>query len=66
MKTTVKSLKKGDWFTKKDLSDPTEMQVWIRGDYDRSSKRYSIICFGDINKEQFVKPETTAYTDFTF
>ena len=66
MKRTVKSLKKGEWFTKKDLSDPTEMQVWIRGEYDKETKKYSITCWGDTNKEQFIKGSTEVFTDFTF
>ena len=66
MKTTVKALKKGEYFTKKDIEEPSEMQVWIRGEYDRESRRYEISCWGDINKTQYVKGETIAYTEFTF
>ena len=66
MKRTVKSMKKGEWFTKKDLSDPTEMQVWIRGEYDREAKKYWCQCFGDISKEQLIKGDAIAYTEFTF
>lgn len=66
MKTTIKSLKPGAWFTKKDIKNPTEMQVWIRGEYDRTEKRYEIQCWGDINKIQYVKGDTIAYTEFTF
>lgn len=36
----LKELKKGDFFTKKAISDPSESQVWVRGDYDRSAKKY--------------------------
>ena len=63
---TVRELKKGDFFTKKPYENPTDMQVWIRGDYDRSSKRYSCYCWGDVNKEQFLKGDKEVYTEFTF
>lgn len=66
MKTTVKALKKGELFTKKEIENPTEMQVWIRGKYDRSVKRYEIQCWGDTNKIEYVKGETAAYTEIRF
>ena len=42
----VKDLKKGAFFTLKDVSDSTfipERVVWVRGDYDRTSKNTSAI-----------------------
>ena len=66
MKTTIKSLKKGEWFTKKDIENPTENQVWIRGDYDRTSKRYECQSYGDINRICYIKGDKEVYTEFTF
>lgn len=45
----VKDLRKGDFFTKKDTPAPSDNQVWIRGDYIRSEKRFECIRFSDCN-----------------
>ena len=44
---TVKELKRGAFFCKKDISYPAEDQVWIRGEYDRSARRYECTRFSD-------------------
>lgn len=62
----LKELKKGDYFTKKSIENPTESQVWIRGDYDRSLKKYECSNFADVNKTCFIKGDREIYTDFTF
>ena len=49
--TTVRDLKKGDWFTKKEINEPKESQVWVRGEYDRESKKYICYRWDDINRE---------------
>lgn len=63
---TIKELKKGDWLTLKPIAEPKENQVWIRGEYDRATNRYSLTNWADINRERFVKGTAAAYTDFTF
>lgn len=62
----LKELKKGEYFTRKNIPYPTDNQVYIRGDYDRTSKKYSCLHFNDINREIFLKGDTIIYTDFTF
>lgn len=62
----LKALKKGDFFTKKPIPYPTEKQVFIRGDYDRETKKYSCTKFSDFCAEQFLKGDTIVYTDFIF
>lgn len=62
----LKDLKKGDYFTLKDVSEPKENQVWIRGDYDRFSRTYSATNFSDMNRERFFKGSKEVFTDFTF
>ena len=62
----LKELKKGDYFTRKNIEYPTEKQVYIKGDYDRSLKKYSCINFSDISKEIFLKPDTEIFVDFIF
>lgn len=63
---TVKELKKGDWFTLKDIEYPKESQVYIRGEYDRGSKTYSCIKWNDMNEERFFKGTKKVFTEFTF
>lgn len=65
-KTTLKNLKRGEWFTLKEIEYPTENQVFIKGDYERSNKKYSCGKFSDISYERFIKGSTTVYTDFIF
>ena len=38
----LKELKKGDWFTLKNISEPKDNQVWIKDEYNRSSKKISL------------------------
>lgn len=66
MKTIVKALKKGEFFTKKDIEFPGEMQVWIRGDYIREDKKYECICWGGVNKFCYMKGTKEVFTGFTF
>lgn len=63
---TVKDLKKGEYFTLKPISEPTEKQVFIRDEYDRTEKKYIAIRFDDICACRLLKPSTVVYTDFTF
>lgn len=63
---TIKELKKGEFFTIKPIENPTEKQVYIRGDYDRSTKKYSCGRFDDICYEREFKGDKVVYTGFTF
>jgi hypothetical protein len=40
--------------------------VWVRGEYDRSSKTYSIVKFDDINRESFRKGTVEVLVGFIF
>lgn len=62
----LKELKKGDYFTVKDIPYPKENQVYVKGDYDFSDKSYCCYCFSDINKFRSYKGDKEVYTDFTF
>ena len=46
----LKELKKGEYFTRKNIPYPTDNQVYIRGDYDRTSKKYSCLHFKKTRK----------------
>ena len=63
---TIKELKKGQYFTKKAIDEPTEKQVWIRGEYDKSQKKYECVRFDDICQCCYLKGGTEVFTDFTF
>lgn len=63
---TIKELKKGEYFTIKPIDNPTEKQVFIRGDYDRSEKKYECGRFDDISYSRLFKGDKEVYTDFTF
>jgi hypothetical protein len=64
--TALKDLKKGDFFTLKPVEYPTETQVYKKGDYERSSKKYSCSRYDDFCKERFLKGDKVVYTDFIF
>ena len=66
MKTTLKELKLGDYFTIKDIENPTENQVYIRGDYERTEKKYSYYKFNDTNSEKFATGTKEVFIGFTF
>lgn len=40
-KTTIKQLKRDQFFTLNPVEEPKESQVWVRGDYDRSTRSTS-------------------------
>lgn len=63
---TIKDLKCGDYFTRKQIEYPTDRQVWVRGDYDRSMKRYECSRFDDVNEVRYIPGNKEVYTDFIF
>ena len=69
MQTTIKQLKKGDFFCLKPFNENEpikESLVWIRGDYERSSKRFSCTKYEDFCHENFFRGDKVVYTDFDF
>lgn len=63
---TVKDLKKGEYFTKKQIEFPSDRQVWVRGEYDRSEKRYECYRFADVCDICYMSGSKEVYTDFIF
>lgn len=63
---TIKDLKIGDYFTIKPIEEPKETQVYIRGEYDRSSKKYCCGRFDDISYSRDFSGSKEVYTKFTF
>lgn len=63
----LKDIKKGDFFTLKNYGEfPDENKVYVKGDFDRSSKKYSVYKFSDVNNETFKKGDLIVFTDFIF
>lgn len=59
---SVKSLQKGDFFKLK----PNSREVYIRGDYDRSERKYDCDVFSDISKNRYFKGEKQVFIAFEF
>ena len=62
----LKNLKKGEYFTKKEIEFPNEKQVWVKDDYDRATKKYICYCWGDVNKSCLIDGEKIVFVNFTF
>ena len=64
MTTTIKlgDVKKGEFIKRK----ADAKAVYIKGDYDRSSKSYSLIDTEDICREIFLKASTPVVVGFTY
>ena len=62
----VKDLKRGEYFTFQDVLYPKPSQVWVRGEYDKSSRKYSCTNFDDVSKERFVSGDKVIFDDFIF
>ena len=61
--TTIRKIKKGDYFRlKKSETAP----VWVRGEYERSIKKYSCYKFDDINHDHFYSGDKKVYINFIF
>jgi len=66
MKTTLKELKKGDFFTKKSIVYPNDNQVWIKGDWIVSMRKYACTRFSDHCDIQYITPSKEVFTDLIF
>lgn len=59
--TSIKSALKGEYIRLKENGP-----VYIRGDYNREAKRYSLIKFDDINSERLIKGTALCLVGFDF
>ena len=62
----LKDLKIGEYFTLKPIEEPKENQVYIRGEYDRTERKYECGKFSDISYTRYIDGNREVYTDFTF
>ena len=61
--TTIRALEKGEYFR---LADSGTAPVWVRGEYVRQAKRYSVHRFDDVNRERLLGGDRVVYVDFIF
>lgn len=57
----VESIRKGEFVRRK-----VEGKTFTRGDYDRSTQRYSLVDCDDVNREVWVKRGTMLHVGFTY
>ena len=64
----LKELNHGDFFTRKPMNgrEAKESQVYIKNDYDRSTKNYWCQKWNDISKGMELKGDAEVYQDFIF
>lgn len=64
----LKDLKHGEFFTRKPLleREARPSQIYIKQDYDRSTKKYWCQRWDDISRGIELKGDTEVYQDFTF
>ena len=62
----LKSLKQGEYFTLKDIPQPKDSQVWVKGEYDKYDKEFVCYKFSDISNGKGMKGSKLVYTDFIF
>lgn len=62
----LKDLKKGDYFTLKPIEYPKDSQVFIKGEYDRSTKKYLCYRWSNIFDKREIKGDKEVYVDFIF
>ena len=65
-KKTIRELKRGEFFTLKPVEYPRENQVYIRGDFCRSDRRFECVKWSDVNFCRFFSGRSAVYTGFTF
>lgn len=63
IKTTIKELKRGDFFR---LKETDTAPVWVRDEYDRSSRKYYGYKWEDVNHGRGFKSSQTVFVGFTY
>ena len=60
--TTIKDVKNGDYLKR----SATAKAVYVKGDYDRATKTYSIFNCDVMNKELYLKASAIVHVGFTY
>lgn len=63
---TIKDIKRGEFFTLSNINHPSESQVWVRDEYDRSEKKYLAHKWDDVNHFRSFRGDFVIYTEFIF
>lgn len=66
LETTISQIKVGTFFTLKPIEEPKEIQVYVRDEYNRSTKKYEACKFEDISDFREFKGDKKVYIDFYF
>lgn len=61
--TTIREVKLGDYVR---LACSETAPVWVRGEYDRSTKTYEMHRADDINDSKQFNPRRNCYVGFTY
>ena len=62
----IKDLRKDEFFTLRKIGEPKESQVYVRGEYNRSMRKFECAKFSDICDTRYLPGDREVYTDFTF
>lgn len=62
----LKDVKKGTFFTLRPIEEPSESQVFVRGEYDRFEKKFDCYRWSDINDWRLWSGNKVVYVGFTF
>lgn len=60
---TIRTLKKGEFFR---LANGETVTVWVRGEYIREAKKYSVHRFDDVNHERLLDGDRSVFVGFAF
>lgn len=66
VETTIRQIKAGTFFTLKPIEEPKESQVYVRDEYNRSTKKYEAYKFENISDFREFKGDKKVYIDFYF
>lgn len=58
----IRNLPKGELIKRSQHA----VKVYVKGEYDRASKSFSVYDYNDINSEMFVKPKTKVWAGFIY
>lgn len=62
----LKDLKRGEFFTLREIPEPKDNQVYIRGEYDRSLRKYTCGRCDDISYSRNLSGDKEVYTGFIY
>lgn len=60
-KVELRKVKQGEFFR---LSE--NGKVYVRGYFERSTKKYEVYLYGDVNREKFIKGSRIVIVDFEY